>query len=489
VIERHAELQISSSETPPEAVGSPTDPGEDVANADWQLGHLTGRQVMGLSIASFVPAVGLAQVPAYLAAYSGRSSWLAMAASVVAFTIVGLFITVFARRFIGTGSLYSYIRHVFGSWSTLVIAAAMIPGYIVAIMSLIVGVGVFFGSFLVSVGVPNAAGPGIQLMIYLFAALVAMAIAYRGIDLSVRSSVILTAVSLPVMLIITIATALGGNVDLAGQFSLDDFTFSSFLQGLAIGSAYFIGFEGSAALGAETKNPHRNIPRAIIVIPVGVGLFYLIGTVIQAPTLVDAADKLALGISPNAVLAEAAGVGFLSNISDLILAVAIFASLIGFFNYGSRVVVSAASDGLMPSALTRISKRYKSPKAAIIVLGVPSLIGPALLLWLTPASPLEINGYIATLLVYFWVIPYFLICIGGAVLLNRTPSGKSLVVNVGAVLASSTVLWLYLNGIINPGPAPLNALPYIMIGTVGVFLIALAVSVRSKRTTKRPWQP
>ncbi|WP_235046883.1 hypothetical protein [Arthrobacter nitrophenolicus] len=98
---------------------------------------------MGLSIASFVPAVGLAQVPAYLAAYSGRSSWLAMAASVAAFTLIGLFITVFARRFIGTGSLYSYIRHVFGSWSTLVIAAAMIPGYIVAIMSLIVGVGVF----------------------------------------------------------------------------------------------------------------------------------------------------------------------------------------------------------------------------------------------------------------------------------------------------------------------------------------------------------
>lgn len=470
------------SSSPKEVPGSRTDVPEDIASTDLALGHLTGPQVMGLSIASFVPAVGLAQVPAYLAAYSGRSSWLAMAASVVAFTIVGLFVTVFARRFIGTGSLYSYIRHVFGAWSPLVIAAAMIPGYIVAIMSLIVGVGVFFGSFLVSLGVANAAGPGIQLAIYALAALVAMAIAYRGIDLSVRSSVILTIVSLPVMLIITIATAFSGNVDLAGQLSLNDFTFDSFLQGLAIGSAFYMGFEGSAALGAETRNPKRNVPRAIMVVPVGVGLFYLAGAVIQVPTLVDASDQLALGVSPNAVLAEASGVGFLSNVSDLVLAVALFASLIGFFNYGSRVVVSAASDGLMPSALTKVSERHKSPIAAIVFLGVPSLIGPALLVWLTPASPLEINGYIATLLVYFWVIPYFLICIGGAVLLNRLNARKSLIVNLGAVLASVTVLWLYINGILNPGPAPLNVLPYVMIGTVAVFLIGLVLSVRSRKT-------
>lgn len=470
------------SSSPKEVPGSRTDVPEDIASTDLELGHLSGPQVMGLSIASFVPAVGLAQVPAYLAAYSGRSSWLAMAASVVAFTIVGLFVTVFARRFIGTGSLYSYIRHVFGAWSPLVIAAAMIPGYIVAIMSLIVGVGVFFGSFLVSLGVANAAGPGIQLAIYALAALVAMAIAYRGIDLSVRSSVILTIVSLPVMLIITIATAFSGNVDLAGQLSLNDFTFDSFLQGLAIGSAFYMGFEGSAALGAETRNPKRNVPRAIMVVPVGVGLFYLAGAVIQVPTLVDASDQLALGVSPNAVLAEASGVGFLSNVSDLVLAVALFASLIGFFNYGSRVVVSAASDGLMPSALTKVSERHKSPIAAIVFLGVPSLIGPALLVWLTPASPLEINGYIATLLVYFWVIPYFLICIGGAVLLNRLNARKSLIVNLGAVLASVTVLWLYINGILNPGPAPLNVLPYVMIGTVAVFLIGLVLSVRSRKT-------
>lgn len=436
---------------------------------------------MGLSIASFIPAVALSAVPAFLAAYSGRSSWLAMAASVVAFTIIGLFVSVFARRYVGTGSLYSYIRHVFGSWSPLVIAAAMIPGYIVAVMVVVVSVGLYVGSFLMSVGLPYAAGPGIQLAIYVLATLVAMGIAYRGIDLSVRASVILTVVSVPVMLIITIATAFNGNLDLAGQLSLSDFTLNSFLQGVAIGSAFFIGFESTASLGAETRNPTRAIPRAIMVIPVVLGTVYLAATVIQVPTLVDAADELALGVSPNAVLAEAAGLGFFSNISDLVLAVAVFASLIGFFNYGSRVVVTAASDGLLPSVLTKVSKRHKSPVAAIIFLGVPSLIVPPLLLWVTSATPLEIYGFIATLLVYFWVIPYFLICIGGAVLLNRNSAKFSVFVNLGALLASATVLWLYINGILYPAPEPLNALPYIMIGTVVVFLIGFVVSVRSAR--------
>lgn len=453
---------------------------EDIAEADLQLGHLSGSQVMGLSVASFIPAVGLSAVPAFLAAYTGRSSWLAMAASVLAFTIIGLFVSVFARRFIGTGSLYSYIRHVFGAWSPLVIAAAMIPGYLVAIMVLVLSVGLYVGSFLVSVGVTSAAGPEIQLVIVVVATLIAMIIAFRGIDISVRTSVILTIVSVPVMVIITIATAVNGNLDLAGQFSLSDFTPNSFLQGVAIGSAFFIGFESTAALGAETRNPTRAIPRAIMVVPVVLGMVYLAATVIQVPTLVDAADTLALGISPNAVLAEAAGVGFLSTVSDLVLAVAVFASLIGFFNYGSRVVVSAAADGLMPSGLTRVSKRHKSPVAAIAFIGIPSLIAPALLIWLTSSTPLEIYGYMATLLVYFWVVPYFLICIGGAVLLNRSNAKKSIFVNLGAALAAITVLWLFVNGILNPGPAPLDVLPYVMVGTLIVFMVGFGVSVRSR---------
>jgi amino acid transporter len=184
------------------------------------------------------------------------------------------------------------------------------------------------------------------------------------------------------------------------------------------------------------------------------------------------------------VLAEAAGLGFLSKVSDLVLAVAVFASLIGFFNYGSRVVVSAASDGLMPSALTTVSKRYKSPIIAIAFIAVPSLIGPALLMWITSATPLEIYGYVATLMVYFWVVPYFLICIGGAVLLNRSNARKSIFVNLAAVLVSATVLWLYVNGILNPGPAPLNALPYVMVGTVALFLIGFVASVRSPRAKR-----
>ncbi|BCW86587.1 hypothetical protein NicSoilE8_42600 (plasmid) [Arthrobacter sp. NicSoilE8] len=86
-------------------------------------------------------------------------------------------------------------------------------------------------------------------------------------------------------------------------------------------------------------------------------------------------------------------------------------------------------------------------------------------------------------MVYFWVIPYFLICIGGAVLLNRLSPRKSVLVNIGAALASATVLWLYVNGILYPAPGPLSALPYVMIGTVAVFLVGFVASVRSKRRT------
>ncbi|MGV7462473.1 amino acid permease, partial [Mycobacterium kansasii] len=66
------------------------------------------------------------------------------------------------------------------------------------------------------------------------------------------------------------------------------------MSGVIAGSVYgflaFIGFEAGAPLAAETKDPKRNVPRAIVWSAVIVGVFYVFGS--YAASTYFGADKL-----------------------------------------------------------------------------------------------------------------------------------------------------------------------------------------------------
>jgi amino acid transporter len=217
--------------------------------------------VLGLSVASFAPAVGLATMPAFVFFYAGRAAWLSMLAAIVVFVIIGLCVSVFARRYVGTGSLYSYVQHAFGSRWKLVVAAALVPGYIAVAFTFVATFAVYAGSFLASIGIESAFEFGWHLVLYVFAAAIAAGVAYRGLDVSVRTSVLLTVISVPFMVLITVATLFGGEFSLSTALSTEGLTLDSFLQGLAIAAAAFVGFESCAALAAETKDPTGLCPR------------------------------------------------------------------------------------------------------------------------------------------------------------------------------------------------------------------------------------
>ena len=46
--------------------------------------------------------------------------------------------------------------------------------------------------------------------------------------------------------------------------------------GIVLAVLSFIGFETAATLGEETRNPHRNIPRAVFGSMIVVGVFYVL---------------------------------------------------------------------------------------------------------------------------------------------------------------------------------------------------------------------
>lgn len=453
-------------------------------------GQLSRAELVGLALASYIPPVGLASVPALLLVTAGNGSWLGALIAALATSLVGLSVITFARRYVVTGSLYSYMAHAFGPWARILTGAALFLGYVAQVGAIAFLIGLFSGSFLLSVGVESAFDVGVQMLIYSGAVLVGAGIAYRGLDTSVRTAVTLAIVSLPLMVVITVAAAMSAGLDLGAQLSLEGATPSGIFQGVAAGAVFLIAFESSTALAAETRDPRRAVPLAVMCVPVGLGALYVVATLLQVPALVASSEALAAGTSPAAALALEGGLGStVATATDLVLAIATFAALIGFINYGSRFVATLAADGLLPSAAGRIHPRHQSPAIAVLTVSSLGLGAILVLVALNPDDILGVYNSIATLIVYFWVLPYLLICAGAVQLLSKEGRLTVLAV-VGALLGAATMAWLYLNGLVNPPAAPLDAMSYVaLVALALVFVVFLAIDRLRPRPTDLTGRP
>ena len=442
-------------------------------DAEKQLdaGHLGRGSLVSLALSSFIPAVGMGLLPVLMLSLAGPTAWVSALIAAILVVCIGRSVITFARRYVGTGSLYSYIGHVFGPWARYLTAAALLAGFVAQVGAIASTVGIFGGSFLEGQGVDNALGPVTQSAIMIAAILIAVVIAYRGVDTSVRVAVALAVLSVPLMVLITIASAFHTGLDLTHQLDMQQFSISGALQGVAAGAAWLFGFESCTSMAAETKDPHRNVPIAVMSVPVLLGGAYVLATVLQVPGLQAADSDLSAGMSAPAALALQSGLGSgVATATDLVLAVACFAALIGFVNYGARCTLAIGEDSLLPAWTTRVHDRFRSPYLAVIAMGALGLV-TILVVLVGTGDIITAYSMLAPLVVYCWVAPYVLISIGSAVLSARSRQ-LTITAAVAAVVGGAGMAWTYLNGWIYPPASPTDTMVW-----VSVLVIALATAL------------
>jgi amino acid transporter len=445
--------------------------------------HLSAGRITALALASQTPAVALATVPFLLVVTAGNGSWLGALMAAAATACVGVAVIVFARRYVVTGSIYSYMSHVFGPWARHLVGTTLLLGYVTLLAGVLMLTGAYAGSFLISIGVSSDLGPGLMTVLTSVAIGVATLLAYRGLDASISWAVVLTILTLPLVLVITIASAVHSGLHLETQLSLADSTPSGIFQGVAAATVFLVAFESSAALAAETKDPKRNVPRAVMSIPVVLGIAYLLATLLQVPGLLGAADAINAGVSPASALATEAGLGKpVATATDLVLAVANLASIIAFINYGSRFVATLATDGLLPERIAAVHPRFKSPGLAIITLALLSQTCLLVLVWAYPDHLLtEVFPALSTLTVYMWVVPWILICLGAIVLARRRAVSRVVSVGIAAVIGAAGMAWIYVNGLVNRPASPVDAMSYVFLILTAVGFVAFSVIDRAKK--------
>jgi len=200
---------------------------------------------------------------------------------------------------------------------------------------------------------------------------------YRGIKYGARIQNALTL--LKILLIVILLTA---------GFSSGRGDFSNFAQGGSIPSGLagwktiglslmwimfaYSGWNASTYLGAEIRNPSRNLPGSLIygtaivmILYLGLNILYVYGINPEKMKGVISVGGLAMG----SLFGKSAEVLF-----SILISFALFSSLSAFIIIGPRVYYSMAKDGLFFRSAAKIHKKFQVPSNSILLQCLISLV-------------------------------------------------------------------------------------------------------------------
>lgn len=191
----------------------------------------------------------------------------------------------------------------------------------------------------------------------------------RGIRESMGTNLVMTAVELSGLVIVIVVVAMyvgGGGGDLGRATELPDGVgvAGAVLGGAIVAYYSFVGFETSANVIEEVKQPSRVYPRALFGALVTAGIVYVLVGVASAAAL--PADELQESSGPLLAVVEATGVSVPSWLFSLIALIAVANGALLTMIMASRLAFGMAEQGLLPAPLGRVLPRRRTPWVAIV---------------------------------------------------------------------------------------------------------------------------
>lgn len=209
------------------------------------------------------------------------------------------------------------------------------------------------------------------------------------------------------------------------------------LAGGAVACYSFLGFDAVTTLADETKDPKKNIPRAIILVTlVGGAIFVITSYFVQLahPSFIfQHVDSAATEIARN-IGGDIFAIFFLIG-----LVVGQFASGVSAQTSASRLLYAMGKDNVFPKVFFgKLYSRFSTPANNIILCGVIALIGTQIDV-LTAASFINFGAFLAFMLVNVSVINHFWIR-------EKHRSGLQIISYlIFPLIGLITTFWLFIN--------------------------------------------
>jgi amino acid transporter len=455
--------------------------------AGLRRGSLSMVEVLSQSIANMAPSAAMALNPLLVFATAGNGTWLSTAIAVVLMLCVGYCAAQFARRMNSAGSFYVWVTRGLGPASGHAAGWGLQLGYVVTGMATVAGFGIFASDFLVRMGLP-ASQPGVRVLLFAIDFGLAASLAIADMRLSARTSLVLESISVGLIIVLCVAiwVARGGVVD-QSQVTVRGVLPGGVVVGVVLAIFSFVGFESAGSLGAEAKNPHRNVGRSILWSCLLVGVFYVVVSYSEVFGFQGLESGFSQSSAPLPDLSGVVRLGFLAPVLDIGIAASAFACTLACVNAASRIAYAMAHDGMGVESLKRTHPSRHTPHAAILVVAVPMLIVPGLLV-LRGANPVDVLGWTGTLSTFGFMVAYGLVSLAAPLYLRRIGGLTGVAVLLGAIGAVSMVVVFYASWLPQTVPGglfpaltwPYNLLPYLFFAWMAVGVVwYLAVRIRT----------
>ena len=199
----------------------------------------------------------------------------------------------------------------------------------------------------------------------------------RGISESVKSNVVMTVIELTGLLIVIIAVSVmvgGGRGELSrvGEFPDGANPALAILAGAIVAYYSFVGFETSANVAEEIRDPSKVYPRALFGALITAGAVYAAVGVASAIALPP--EELAGSSGPLLDVVAASGVAVPGWLFSAIALVAVANGALLTMIMASRLAYGMAEHRLLPGVLSKVLPQRRTPWVAIVATTVVAMV-------------------------------------------------------------------------------------------------------------------
>jgi amino acid transporter len=439
-----------------------------------QRGILTLPNCVALSAATMAPVIAVILNAPAAGPTAGAALPLSFLVAFVAIALVANSVIQFSRRLPSSGSFYTFVSHGLGSGAGFFTGWLYFAAFIAFAIGLFTAVGAFARQYLIdewSTTVP-------WWILSLIAIALVFLLSLRSIKASVRVDLALLGFEMLVFLvlgIIAVARAGGGNSAEYFTVGASPKDYSGVALGAVFGILSFIGFEAAAVLGTETKNPRKNIPRAVFASTAIIGAFYvfMMYALVAGYHLNDEAQLTAFLSDPTPfpTLADRYA-SWMKQIIEIAAILGIFSCFLAVQNATVRVIFTMGRDGVLPRSLGKVHRTYHSPYVAIYALTALAIaLGIGLAAWLGSGIT-DVYGWTGSIGTVAVVLVYMLANIA-LIKYFWKDSERSVLRHVIIPLAGIAALAYPLYFVAKPGQAhPYSLVPYVVLAWIVLGFLA-----------------
>jgi amino acid transporter len=403
------------------------------------------------SVGLIGPVGAIALLGTGAAGIIGRGVTLSFIFAVIGVALVAYAFVRLSQHITHTGSVYALCGITLGPRAGFFAGWALFGAYTAIGCGSTIEIGLFGTQFLGDIGIAHV---GEYVWLALGGLAIVCALAFNEIRLITRvllASELAGVVLVTILSVVTLATLIFSHGPQGQTFNVH---FLQLPEGAGLGTVAsaavygflaFAGFEGAAALGEETSEPKRDIPRAIRVAVIVVGAFYLLTATAQS-----------LGYGTNAAGVKAFQNGFpfgelgkayigsvYADVLILMATISLIAISLSTASGAARILYALNRDAYGKGRGLAVLSRHGQPARALIVV-IVCIAGGLIGQRLAGSAVLDATFYALTLGTISLLVAYVLATVGAVKFLfldgpPKAPTWQAAIPTLGGAFVVYTI--------------------------------------------------